>query len=37
MNRLEKAMHTGAGIRMRVRIVPSTAFVGDSLVVDERR
>lgn len=36
VERLEKAIHAGTSVRMGVRIVPSAAFRGSSVVVDER-
>ncbi|HQP31592.1 MAG TPA: phenylacetate--CoA ligase [Deltaproteobacteria bacterium] len=36
VERLEKAIHAGTSVRMGVRIVPSAAFKGTSVVVDER-
>jgi phenylacetate-CoA ligase len=36
MEKLEKALHSGTGVRMSVKIIPKSAFKGDALVVDER-
>jgi phenylacetate-CoA ligase len=36
MERLERILQTGTSVRMNVRIVPKTAFLGDAAVVDER-
>jgi len=36
VEKLEKAIHTGTSVRMGVKIVPSSAFKGDAVVVDER-
>ncbi len=36
MEKLEKALHTGTSVRIGVRIVPSSAFKGKAMVVDER-
>ena len=36
MEKLEKAFHTGTSVRIGVKIVPGSAFKGNSQVVDER-
>ncbi len=36
IERIERAMHAGLGVRVKVRIVPAKAFVGKGVVVDER-
>ncbi|MEN6472943.1 MAG: phenylacetate--CoA ligase [Syntrophaceae bacterium] len=36
VEKLERAIHAGTGVRMSVRIVPGAAFKGDAAVVDER-